>query len=173
MDFESIIYIVGGIFYLIYRHYKQSQKAREIVKKNQDKNEEQVSQEEPSGLTLEKLFEEYQGISEEESVVEPVPVEKPIVVNQQKESQRTTLFKEERKETVVLEQEEQAEEIYIKEDDKVSDILRKYKERKTKIDNPEKKKINSEDLTILEPEPEFTFDGRQAFIYSEIFNRKY
>jgi len=174
MEFESIIYIVGGIIYLIYRYYKKSQKSREVVGKNQDKNKEQTPQETAPGFTLEKLFEEYQGISEEEKPVEKVQVEKPIVIDQQKEKRHTSLFKEKKTETPVHQQEkEKTEDIYIEEDDKVSDILRKYKERNTKTVKPAKDKINSEDLALVEPIIEPAFDGRQAFIYSEIFNRKY
>lgn len=175
MNFESLIYIVIGIAFIIYRHYKQSQKAKQSGPVNKDEafaEEQSYEQEsdESSVLSVENLFKEF-GLEEkkvqrkfkkEEPVLKPTPVTKQVMMPE--EGVRTTLPVEEK---LNISPEPITEELSKQ---SVSDVLRKYKESKQN-ENPATPVFPNVEINIQNKG--FEFDARQAFIYSEIFRRKY
>lgn len=175
MNFESLIYIVVGIAFIIYRHYKQTQKAKQAGTVNRDAAlaEEQSYEQEPEEsnvLSVENLFEEFglekkkyqRKLEKEEPVLKSTSVSKQAVMAE--EGVRTTLSVEEKfdiaPEPVIEERPKES----------VSDILRKYKESKQ---NESPATPVFQDVEINIQKKVFQFDARQAFIYSEIFRRKY
>ena len=177
MKFETLIYIIAGIIFIIYRHYKQSQKAKQTgpANKNTPQAEEHsYEQESPDSdiLSLGNIFEEYQlkekkyqpKIEKKETILDTIPKTEPKVLYE--EGGRLT-------ETVSEKPYVIPEPIIAKAElptERVSDILRKYKE------NIKKENLSSpvfQNAEIEKQEKEFHFDAREAFIYSEIFKRKY
>ena len=179
MKLETLLYIIAGIIFIIYRHYKQSQKAKQSgpVKKDTYKAEEQSYEEEqPESniLSLGNIFEElnFEGKKAKSKIpkAEPVLYTAPVVTEQKapfEEGRRTT-------ETVTEKRYVAEEPVTAKAElptEKVSDVLRKYKESISKKEKPHSATVNYAESEIQEKD--FQFDARQAFIYSEIFRRKY
>lgn len=176
MKIESLIYIVLGIAFIIYRHYKQTQKAKQAgnVKRNVTVAEEGSYEEEShdsNDLSIENLFEEFRfeekknqrKFEKKEQVLDTIPPTKSKVLSE--EGGRTTVSVTETPYVV-------PEPIIVKEElpkESVSEILRKYKEKQK--ENLSSTVFQNVDINI--PVKDFHFDARQAFIYSEIFRRKY
>ena len=172
MDFQTVLYIIAGIIYLIYSAGKAANKNKQA--KPQPKSK-------PSGKSWEEqireLLEQQQPRKEEpeprqQPIPQPKPEPQPLTVDYESEepldhvpkqtqwqeylkNKEREMAEHERDEHYSVETDASSLEDHIR--DAISDI-------------PTGEEVASEGAEIIHGEE---FDARKAFIYSEILNRKY